>query len=107
MTVSIRHWLPNCAPLLRVATKTVRARVTPMHLLRRSHALASMFPSLLLSGVITLAVTAVVCVMWIGTDNDFFGAWMEAWLTSWPIAFPLTYLLNVVLRRLALPMSPA
>lgn len=79
----------------------LHASVAPAQLLRRSRALVSMLPALLLSGVITLAMTAVMRLMWIGPGHGFFGAWMEAWLTSWAIAFPLTYLLGPLFRRMA------
>ena len=82
-------------------TTLLQPSVAPTQLLRRSRALASMLPALLLSGVIMLVMSAVMRLMWIGAGNDFFGAWMEAWLTSWPIAFPLTYVLGPAMRKLA------
>lgn len=57
-----------------------------------SKSLASMLPTILTTGVVTLAITAILRLVWVGFNNDFFGAWMEAWLTTWPIAFPLAYL---------------
>ncbi len=76
---------------------------------RRSRSLASMLPSLVLSGVITLVITAVMHVMWSGAAEGVFGAWMESWLTAWPIAFPVTYLLGPSLFKLAVraPVAPA
>lgn len=68
---------------------------------RRSRSLASMLPSLVLSGLITLVITAVMHAMWSGATEGFFGAWMESWLTAWPIAFPVTYLVGPTLFRLA------
>ncbi|HJV87725.1 MAG TPA: DUF2798 domain-containing protein [Noviherbaspirillum sp.] len=68
---------------------------------RRSRSLSSMLPSLVLSGLITLVITAVMHVMWLGTAEGFFGAWMESWLTAWPIAFPVTYVAGPMLFRLA------
>lgn len=82
-------------------TTLLQAYVVPAQLLRRSRALASMLPALLLSGALMLVTSAVLRLMWLGTGNDFVGAWMEAWLTSWPIAFPLTYVLAPVTRWLA------
>ena len=67
-------------------------------LLGRSRALASMLPSLSLSGMLTLTATALMCAIGSGSGKDVFGVWMEAWLTSWPIAFPLVYLLGLLLR---------
>ena len=66
-----------------------------------SRSLASMLPSLMATGAITLVITAVVCAVWSGSDNDFFGAWMEAWLTTWPIVFPLFYLSRVLFRKIS------
>lgn len=73
--------------------------------LRRSRSLAVMLPSLLLTGVITLIVTAVMCIMWNAPAGGFFGAWMESWLTAWPIAFPVTYLIAPSVNRLAARIS--
>jgi hypothetical protein len=53
------------------------------------------------TGVITLVITAVMRSMWMGIDEDFFGAWIEAWLTTWPIAFPLFYLSRILLRKIS------
>jgi hypothetical protein len=60
-----------------------------------------MLPSLMATGAITLVITAVVCAVWSGSDNNFFGAWMEAWLTTWPIVFPLFYLSRVLFRKIS------
>lgn len=57
-----------------------------------SRSLAAMLPTILSTGVITLVATAVMRLLWVGFNNDFFGVWMEAWLTIWPIAFPVAYL---------------
>lgn len=65
-----------------------------------SKSLASMLPMLLTTGVITLVISAVTRVLWLGFSNDFLGAWMEAWLTTWPIAFPLAYLGMPFVKRL-------
>jgi hypothetical protein len=67
------------------AAKTSLADVAQT--LRRSQSLASMLPSLLLAGVITLLMSAVMRLLWAGPGHHFFGAWMETWLTTWPIAF--------------------
>ncbi|MES2049931.1 MAG: DUF2798 domain-containing protein, partial [Pseudomonadota bacterium] len=72
--------------------------------------LASMLPTLLVTGVITLVISAVMRVLWLGISNDFFAAWMEAWLTTWPIAFPFAYLSMPFVKRLtnylATPAKP-
>lgn len=72
-----------------------------MYRLRSSRSIASMLPSLLLSGVIMLVMTAVMHLMWKGATGGFFGAWMESWLITWPIAFPVTYVIWPALQKLA------
>lgn len=72
---------------------------------RRSNSLASMLPSLLMTGVITLVMSAVLRLVWVGLSPDFTAAWMEAWLTSWPIVFPFAYLLSAPVSRLAALIS--
>ena len=65
-----------------------------------SHSLASMLPSLVLTGILTLFVTALWRWLATASGNDFFGSWMEAWLTTWPIAFPLAYLGKSLWQRM-------
>lgn len=60
-----------------------------------------MLPSLLLAGVITLVMTAVMRLLWVGYSHDFFRIWMETWLTAWPIAFPVVYLAGPSLVKFA------
>jgi len=82
---------------------TVAKSRKTLRLLTGSRSLASMLPSFLSTGLITLVVSALLRLIWIGFNNDFFSAWMEAWLTTWPIAFPLVYvskpLLAVIRKR--------
>lgn len=66
-----------------------------------SNSLASMLPSLLMTGLITLVMAAILRLVWVGFSGDFYAAWMEAWLTSWPIVFPFAYLLSAPVSRLA------
>ncbi|HZW14009.1 MAG TPA: DUF2798 domain-containing protein [Noviherbaspirillum sp.] len=94
--------LPKNANREPVATGVAGSFV---HRLRRSRSLASMLPSLLLSGVITFVMTAVMHLSWSGWSNGFFGAWMESWLTAWPIAFPVAYLMGPVLNKIAACIS--
>ena len=70
-----------------------------------SKSLASMLPTILTTGVITLVVTATMRLIWAGFNNDFFAAWMEAWLTTWPIAFPIAYMTKPLVNRLARSVS--
>lgn len=64
-----------------------------------------MLPSFLLTGVITLVMTAVMRLVWVGFRHDFFGIWMETWLIAWPIAFPVAYLAGPFLVKLAARIS--
>ena len=65
-----------------------------------SKSLASMLPTFLTTGIITLVICAVTRLLWLGFSNNFYGAWMEAWLTTWPIAFPLAYMGMPFMKRL-------
>ncbi|MFZ6751124.1 DUF2798 domain-containing protein [Undibacterium sp. Ren11W] len=73
----------------------------PQAALAGSKSLASMLPTILTTGVITLVVTGVLRLLWAGMSNDFFSAWMEAWFTTWPIAFPIAYLSKPVIRKIS------
>ena len=84
------------SPSAQVAEKSYK---TP-HLFVRSRSLTSMLPSFLSTGLVTLIVSAVLRLVWVGFNNEFFSAWMEAWLTTWPIAFPLAYVITPLLKRL-------
>ncbi len=75
------------------------------HFVRRSRSIASMLPSLLLSGLMTLVITAVMHLMWRGPVDGFVGMWMESWLTVWPIAFPLTYIAAPTLLKFSTSVS--
>ncbi|MBC3920802.1 DUF2798 domain-containing protein [Undibacterium sp. CY18W] len=70
-----------------------------------SKSLASMLPTILTTGVVTLVASAAMRLLWIGYGNDFFAAWMEAWLTIWPIAFPVAYLSKPLVNQLARSLS--
>jgi len=86
---------------------SVRKSDKSTRLIAGSRSLASMMPSLLSTGLITLFVTAFLRLVWIGFDNEFFAAWMEAWLTTWPIAFPLAYLSKPVFKLFRLRANPS
>lgn len=77
----------------------------PVREVAGSKSLASMLPTILSTGVITLVATAVMRLLWTGFNNDFFGAWMEAWLTTWPIAFPVAYLSKPLVHQLTRSIS--
>src|SRR5437868_9638139 len=74
---------------------------------RRSQSLAVMLPSLLQTGVITLVISAVMRLVWVGFDHHFFRIWMESWLTAWPITFPVAYLIGPSIVRFAARIAPA
>lgn len=82
--------------------------VEATHFVRRSRSLASMLPSLLLTGMVTLVLVAVMRLMWMGFSDNFFRVWIESWLIAWPIAFPIAYVAGPLVVRLAARMtSPA
>jgi hypothetical protein len=83
-----------------IAHADFQTNTRPKRELAGSKSLASMLPTLLTTGVITLVISAVMRLLWLGFSNDFFSAWMEAWLTTWPIAFPMAYLSRPFVRRL-------
>jgi hypothetical protein len=62
-----------------------------LQFVRASKSLASMLPSLVVTGVGSLLATGLV--LSVGADQNFFGRWMETWLTAWPVAFPIAYLI--------------
>ena len=70
-----------------------------------SRSLASMLPTILTTGLVSLLATAVMRMLWMGWSHDFMGAWMEAWLTVWPIAFPVAYISKPVINRLTRYLS--
>lgn len=69
--------------------------------MRRSHALADMLPSLLMSGVVTAVVVAVLQLTWYGPIPGFGVQWLESTLIAWPIAFPIAYFAGPTLLKLA------
>lgn len=88
-------------PAMNAVTQTnFQTLAYPQRELAGSKSLASMLPMLITTGVITLVISAVTRLLWLGFSYDFFGAWMEAWLTTWPIAFPLAYLGVPFVKRL-------
>ncbi|MFZ6741756.1 DUF2798 domain-containing protein [Undibacterium sp. JH2W] len=93
-----------------LATGTVqRQSQAQARVVAGSKSLASMLPTILTTGLVSLVATAVLRLMWMGWGHDFMGAWMEAWLTVWPIAFPAAYiskpLVNKLARRLSKPLA--
>jgi len=56
--------------------------------------------SLLLSGMMSLLVSAVATWHSLGTHDDFASVWMASWLSSWLIAFPAVMVVAPVARKL-------
>lgn len=97
------HMIPAAAYYLGCAP--VAAHAAARQAPPRFKSLASMLPSLLMSGLVTLLLTGLLRLFWVGFSHDFTTAWMEAWLISWPIIFPLVYLLKAPLALLAALMA--
>lgn len=77
----------------------------PQRAVAGSKSLASMLPTIITTGVITLVITGIMRLVWVGFSNDFFSAWMEAWFTTWPIAFPIAYLSKPIVKQLSNSLS--
>ena len=48
------------------------------------------FP-VLMGGIITLFLTALVTVVNVGVPADFLGRWMKSWALAWPVAAVIAY----------------
>lgn len=72
---------------------------------RGSKAIAGMLPSLLLTGVLSALIVAVLQLTWYGPVEGFGVKWLESWLVAWPIAFPVGYLAGPMLAKLAIYLS--
>lgn len=55
---------------------------------------------LILSGLMTCAVSGIATVRAVGWIDGIFGMWMGAWVISWAIAFPLVLFLAPLTRRI-------
>lgn len=55
---------------------------------------------LLLSGLMSLIVSAISTARVVGLGPGFPGEWLSAWLSSWMIAFPAVLVIAPVVRRL-------
>ena len=64
---------------------------------------------IILSGLMSLLVSAISTLQAVGAGSDFLQVWISAWLTAWVVAFPVVLLLAPVTRRLVerLASSPA
>lgn len=55
---------------------------------------------LILSGLMSLLVSAISTFRAAGAGTDFLHLWLGAWLTAWLIAFPVVLLVAPLTRRL-------
>lgn len=56
--------------------------------------------SAILSGIMSLVVSAISTFAALGPGNEFLGSWMSAWLPAWLIAFPVVSFVAPLTRRL-------
>ncbi len=56
----------------------------------------------LLSGIMTLIVSAVSTVRNLGWDDATVGKWLAAYATAWPVTFPTVLVVAPIVRRLVL-----
>ena len=54
----------------------------------------------ILSGLMSLLVSAISTLRAVGPQTDFLAFWASAWLSSWIIAFPVVLLVAPLTRRL-------
>jgi hypothetical protein len=71
--------------------------------------LAPVLFGIILSGLMSLLVSAISTLHAVGASVDFLRLWIGAWLTAWLFAFPVVLLVAPVTRRLVnnLVGSPA
>lgn len=55
----------------------------------------------ILSGLMSLLVSAISTLRAVGPGADFLDLWVGAWLTAWLIAFPVVLLVAPLTRRVA------
>ncbi len=56
--------------------------------------------ALILSGLMSLLVSAVSTLRVLGAEPGFIEAWLSAWLAAWLFAFPTVLLVAPLTRRL-------
>lgn len=72
--------------------------------LRRSRSLASIMPSFLASGVLTLISTAVIHWTSAPIEGEI-ATWLESWLIAWGIVFPIAYIAGLSMKNIALLLT--
>ena len=55
---------------------------------------------LILSGLMSLLVSAISTLRAAGPEADFLSLWIGGWLTAWLVAFPVVLLVAPVTRRI-------
>jgi len=55
---------------------------------------------LILSGLMSLLVSAIATLRAAGAGADFLPLWLGAWLTAWFVAFPVVLVVAPVTRRI-------
>lgn len=56
--------------------------------------------ALILSGVMSFAVSGVATVRTTGVVDGIIGLWMSAWMPSWAVAFPTALIVAPLTRRI-------
>jgi len=69
------------------------------------HRFVPLLFGLLLSGTMSLIVSAVATLRAIGLTPAFVDVWIGAWLTSWLVAFPVVLVAAPLIRRAALRLA--
>ena len=54
---------------------------------------------LVLSGLMSLIVSAISAIVAGGFERQFFSLWMASWFTSWLLAFPIVLMVGPIARR--------
>ncbi|MFN4361584.1 MAG: DUF2798 domain-containing protein [Hylemonella sp.] len=55
---------------------------------------------LILSGLMSLLVSAISTLRAVGPDANWLPLWMGAWLTAWLVAFPVVLVVAPLTRRI-------
>jgi hypothetical protein len=54
----------------------------------------------MLSGLMTLVVSAITTLRNLGLDGDFVQRWLGAFVTAWPVTFPTATIVAPIVGRL-------
>lgn len=61
--------------------------------------------SLILSGLMSCAISGLATYQALGAVPGFVGEWMRAWAPSWALAFPLVLVLAPLTRRIVVRLT--